>query len=334
MPNLNRSALRAGILACIGIGFVLAGSILASDAPPPPGKEEKAPAEGEKPAPQEKKPKAEAPGEGKKEEEKGKEEAPKPGEGKKAPAVPKEEPKKGPAPGVEKGEPPAPEEAPSPAKPTTPPKKPAEKSMWKNLSVELHGLFSIPVSGDAGAGQAAPSYAEAFGAGFGDHVKIGFALTPILGLRLDLGGMMYPGKEFDALGTTNRFSRMVGAHLLLGVDLYYPLEVDRKKWFQFEDVESFTGFAFHFAFRFGLQYVDHIRWVEPEPAWSYWDSSVGGLLAIWMGADYRLKNKIGFFAGLECLYADPSPTADRSGARASADGMFAVGMTLGIGYYF
>jgi hypothetical protein len=206
----------------------------------------------------------------------------------------------------------------------------AGKERPGRLSFELHGLFSLPVSGDAGAGTDAPGYADAFGAGGGANLKVGLALAPALALRLDLGSIIYPGKRFDSLGTENLFSDMKTAHLLVGVDLYFPFNLPKKKWFEFEKEVSFTGFAPHISLRGGVQYMDHLRWIEPRPKWSYWESSVGGMLALWLGIDYRSSSAFGFSAGLEFLYSGASPTADRSGGRASADDMLAFGLTAGV----
>jgi len=209
-----------------------------------------------------------------------------------------------------------------------------ERGHSSRLSFELHGLLSLPLLGDAGSGTGAPTYADAFGVGSGGNLKVSLALVPALAIRLDMGSVVYPGKRFDSMGTENLFSDMKTAHILLGIDLYLPFGLASDEWFGSEKTVSFTGFALHLSLQGGIQYVDHIRWIEPLPSWSYWDSSIGGMLAFDLGFDYRLSSAFGFSVDLECLYSGPSPMADHSGTRASAEGMLAFGVTAGISLRF
>jgi hypothetical protein len=207
-------------------------------------------------------------------------------------------------------------------------------SVGRLLSVDLLGAVSLPLSGDAGAGTDAPAYADAFGPGWGGTLRIGLHVVQAVALRLDLGTVTYPGRSFDAAGTDNLFSDMNTAHALVGLDFYFPFSLPVKKWFAPEEGKPFTGLAGHVALRGGVQYVDHVRWLEPVPAWSFWESSIGGMASLWAGLDFRAKGGVGVSVGLDVVYAGPSPEADRSAARASADGLLALGFSGGLHFHF
>jgi hypothetical protein len=210
----------------------------------------------------------------------------------------------------------------------------ARTSVTDHISVDLLGAVSLPLSGDAGAGTSSPAYADAFGTGWGGTLRIGLHVAHAVALRLDLGAVTYPGQDFKAGDTDNLLSDMNTAHVLVGLDFYFPFSLPAKEWFRSEEGEPFTGLAGHLALRGGVQYVDHVRWLEPLPVWSFWESSIGGIMALWAGIDFRAKGGVGFSAGVDVVYAGPSPEADRSAARASADGMLALGISAGVHIHF
>ncbi|MHC4777477.1 MAG: hypothetical protein ACYTFG_02740 [Planctomycetota bacterium] len=215
------------------------------------------------------------------------------------------------------------------------PSKPSEgdgkrSSFTEKLSFDLLGLLSAPIAGMCGSGNEAPSYAEAFGVGWGTNLRAGYHLTSALAIRLDIGAIVYPGKGFDSLGIRNRLTDLTTAHFLAGLDLYFPLDSKGEDWFERGSFRRFQGLAPHVAVRLGLQYSDHVRWVEPKPVWTYWNSSVGFMFSLFFGADYRWGKNLGVTGGFELLFEDGAPASNRTGERGSAGLMFAAGLTGGV----
>jgi hypothetical protein len=202
------------------------------------------------------------------------------------------------------------------------------------ITVDLRGLASFPAAGDAGAGVEAPAFADAFGTGYGGEVKIGFAFALAFGLRADLGGVTYPAKRFTAGGTDNLFSDMNTAHAVLSVELTLPLNVETKAWFKFGGDKTWKGPAVSLSVGGGARYVDHLRWVEPAPTWSFWDASVGGMFVARLGFRYRFTNTFGLVLEGEARLSEPPPQADRSGPRASAGGLWAISVGAGMTFVF
>ncbi|MHC4601459.1 MAG: hypothetical protein ACYS47_20880 [Planctomycetota bacterium] len=197
------------------------------------------------------------------------------------------------------------------------------------VALSLEGLFALALSGNAGSGRAAPAYADAFGIGGGGNVKLGITLSPALALRFDGGGFVLPATRFDALGTENLFSDLRAGHLLAGLDLHIPFASKPSRWFRAGPPHGFTGAAARLSARGGVQYVDGVEWLEPDPTWSFWEPTVRGIAAFGAGLEYRSTSTFGFTLGLDVFYSGPSTSADRSGARAEAGGMLALCATVG-----
>jgi len=200
--------------------------------------------------------------------------------------------------------------------------------------VELQGFVSVPSAGDAGSGNGAPGYADAFGAGTGVNLRIGLTRSPASAWRLDLGTVSYPGKEFDSLGTVNRFSDLSALYFMIGFDYFFFLGNKETAWFDSRTANPFEGLALRLAIRGGVMFNEEVTWTRPRPDWAYWESSTAVLFSVWAGADYRFRFGLGILLGVEATYAGPPGTAEPSGTRASASGMLATAVTLGVGYHF
>ncbi|MHC5036683.1 MAG: hypothetical protein ACYTHM_05160 [Planctomycetota bacterium] len=197
------------------------------------------------------------------------------------------------------------------------------------ISLELEAMLAIPVSGMAGAGNDAPSYAEAFGVGGGANVKGAFSISRMVAARLDLGGMVLPGRNFDSLGTDNLFSDLQILHFLLGADLFLPIHTGKDRWFRFGEGDTFTGFAARLSVHGGGQYVGGVKWIEPKPSLSYWEPSLRMAGGFSVAGEYRHASSVGFSIGFTTLYSGSSISADSSGERAEAGGMLALCLFLG-----
>jgi hypothetical protein len=204
----------------------------------------------------------------------------------------------------------------------------------RGFTVESRGGFSLPVAGDAGGGWGAPTYADAFGPGFEGNVKIGYAVTPALGLRLDLGAVSYPASRFETWGTDNLFTDLNTAYALVSIDLTLRLTGDPRRWFDLDAPKGWTGPALGFSLGVGARYVDYVRWIRPQPTWNYWDSSVAEVFVARLAFRHRFTRILGLTVEADLRLAKGPPAATPSFAVADADPLLTFSLGAGLTVVF
>jgi hypothetical protein len=180
------------------------------------------------------------------------------------------------------------------------------------------GLFplsiAIPIQGSAGAGDDAPSYAGAFGAGIGAGVAGGYRILPSLDARVDLGGTRFGPRSFDvntpAGVRTNEFTSYTVFWLSVGPRFYVLPDRPAQRWFDPEPKKVYEGFFPFGGFRVGLLFTGAVDWPTPAPAWNYWKAGVGLFFEVYGGVEYRLTESLGAFveAGVPVL-GSPNPAS-------------------------
>jgi hypothetical protein len=208
-----------------------------------------------------------------------------------------------------------------------------EKGFLDRFSFSIEGILALPVLGDAGSGNDAPSWADAFSIGGGGRLKIGITLCPALELQIDAGEVIFQPREFTSLGTDNLLTEFKTAHILAGLGLFIHFSEGRAKPFAFSETSPFPGLALTLSVRGGLQYSDHLFWTEPKPRWSYWKPTLTAMGAASLGLVYRLNAGVAILLCFEALCLSPPDPTDHAGTRASADSLITAGASLSLSYH-
>ncbi|MCU0722975.1 MAG: hypothetical protein MUC63_05075, partial [Planctomycetes bacterium] len=167
------------------------------------------------------------------------------------------------------------------------------------MSLTAWFLGAIPLSGEAGSGDQAPGWADAYGFGFGGGAALGYRLLPCLGAQFFLYYQSLPARPFTSLGIDNELSDFKFVGLGIGPRFYVLLDRSVDMWFGPAD-KPFKGLAFLIGYDFGIGFSSPVAWEAPAPAWDYWEGGVILVQEAVVGLEYRLASAFGVFleAGL------------------------------------
>ncbi|MCU0722974.1 MAG: hypothetical protein MUC63_05070 [Planctomycetes bacterium] len=197
--------------------------------------------------------------------------------------------------------------------------------------------LTIPVLGDAGAGDGAPGYAGAFGPGIGAGATGGYRILPALEARADFAYTLFSSKPFDVAtlsGTKeNEFTDYGVFWFAIGPRFYALPDRPTKRWFDLEPKKAYAGIYPYGGIRFGLLFTGAVDWPTPAPALPYWKSGVTFLFEPYGGVEYRISEFLGGFAEAGLSVLGP-PSADSLGGSMSgmneAGSMTALRFSLGL----
>jgi hypothetical protein len=211
-----------------------------------------------------------------------------------------------------------------------------EEAAFPRISLGAPALsVAFPVNGDAGAGDGAPGYADAFGAGFGGQVSGGYRILPALEARVSLGLLNFPAKTFDLdtpTGTqSNELSDFFLLWLSIGPRVTFFFDRPAEAWFDPASTRNIEGFTLHAGFQFGFAYHGSVDWPTPPPSWTYWDGGLTSLFEIYAGAEHRFSRLIGVFAEMAMIvFGPPNAASGDASGRNEAGSLTALRLSLGL----
>jgi len=208
------------------------------------------------------------------------------------------------------------EEEPGPGelerRPALPPEEeggsPELKGKGTRASLSVWFLGALPLSGEAGSGDGAPGWADAFGFGFGGGAALELRLLPCFGARLSVYYESLPASSFQAFGVDNLLTDFSFVGLSLGPRIYFLLDRPPDLWFGPSD-RPYTGLAPFLGYDFGIGFSSAVSWEEPAPPWDYWKSGIILVQEFVLGAEYRLSGAFGAFLELGLATSSGPPAA-------------------------
>ncbi len=183
------------------------------------------------------------------------------------------------------------------------------------FSLSLAGQYIPFISGDAGQGDDAPEYDDAFDAGLGVALEAAYRMTPnfsvVAGVSYDqFSGDDYKDISFDDMDVTTFY---VGGK-------YYFL-IDKKGWSSY--LRGDIGTAYFSSVDISYSGVDA----------EYWQSSWGVVGDAGVGVEYDFDN-MGVFLEIKARYMDSPSKAKEMREYSDADASWSVPITLGVSYHF
>jgi len=160
------------------------------------------------------------------------------------------------------------------------------------FSISAWFMGVLPVGGEAGAGQEAPLWSDAYGFGFGGGAAGGYRLLPALELRVGLYYQSLGSKTFTALNVDNSLSGFSYLGVSVGGRFYFLMDRKTDQWFGPAN-KPYEGAAFFLGFDFGFGFSSPVSWDEPAPAWDYWDAGMILVSEFVGGVEYRFSPTMG-----------------------------------------
>jgi len=183
----------------------------------------------------------------------------------------------------------------------------------KNVSLRL-GLAGAPfIGGDAGNGEGAPSYDDAFKTGYGGTLEMAFHYNNRFSLLGGLGFERNEGREYEGITFSNR--RVTP--LYVGVQYHFRPRTVR--WIPYARLDV------------GAAYLGPVDVSSGGLTSRYWDSSWVGMFAVGGGLEYRM-DWLSVFLDIKVRYlGDPDSSM---GPLSEADPSWTLPVTLGISLNF
>ena len=183
------------------------------------------------------------------------------------------------------------------------------------FSLSVAGQYIPFITGDAGKGDGAPSYDDAFDSGLAVAVEAAYRLNPYLSV---LGGVDYEqfsGDSFQGIS----FDDLDIITLYVGAKYYFL--ADNRSWNPY--VRADIGAA-HFS-SVDISYQDSDG--------DYWDSSWEVMADAGLGLEYTFSN-LGVFFEIKARYLNsPSPASEMKEFSRS-DSSWSMPIMLGVNFHF
>lgn len=162
----------------------------------------------------------------------------------------------------------------------------------KSVSISAWIVGVTPIGGDAGSGNGAPSWTDAYGFGFGGGAAFSLRILPCLGGRAALYYQSFASKTFTSGGVDNELSDFSYFGLSLGPRFYFLIDRPVDAWFR-PDSRPYLGLIPFAGIDFGIGFSSAVTWDVPPPAWDYWESGTILVQEIVVGLEYRFAESIG-----------------------------------------
>jgi len=183
----------------------------------------------------------------------------------------------------------------------------------KNVSFRL-GVAGVPFTGgDAGSGEGAPAYDDAFKTGYGATCEMAYHYNNRISLLGGLGFERNEGREY--MGIT--FSTRRVTPLYVGAQ--YHFRPRTATWIPYARLDV------------GAAYLGSVDVSSGGLTSRYWDSSWVGMFAVGGGLEYRM-DWVSVYLDIKVRYlGDPDSSM---GTLSDADPSWTVPVTLGISFNF
>ena len=183
----------------------------------------------------------------------------------------------------------------------------------KHLSFRL-GVTGTPfIGGDAGSGEGAPTYDDAFETGLGAGVEMAYHFNNRISLLSGLSYVWFDGRECEGITFSNR------KVMPLYVGAQYHFRPRSVRWIPYARLDL------------GVAYLDSVDVSSGGLNSEYWDSSWVGMFAAGGGLEYRMDT-LSIFLDIKFRYlGDPDSSM---GSLSDADPSWTLPVTLVIGFNF
>ncbi len=183
------------------------------------------------------------------------------------------------------------------------------------FSLSLAGRYVPFISGDAGKGDDAPEYDDAFDSGLGVAFEAAYRLTPDLGVLAGVGYEQFSGDSYKGIS----FDDMDVMMVYVGCKYYFL--IDKKGWSSYLRADLGTAYFSSVDISYGG--------VDAE----YWKSSWGVIGDAGIGVEYGFSN-MGVFLEIKARYMDSPAKAAEMRDYSDADASWSVPIMLGVNYHF
>ncbi|MDY0219892.1 MAG: outer membrane beta-barrel protein [Desulfobacterium sp.] len=181
------------------------------------------------------------------------------------------------------------------------------------FSLRLSGYGVPSLSGDAGEGDNAPGYDDAFDMGLGLSVEGVYRLNEKFSLLLGLGYESHSGETYNDIS----FDDFKAMPVYVGA--IYQFTAARSGW-----IPYLRGDV-------GMVSLDSVDISYLGTSIEYWDSSWEPMFDFGVGAEYR-RNSLGFFLEIKARYMD-SPSASLR-PFSDSDANWSLPLSVGVSIYF
>ncbi len=183
------------------------------------------------------------------------------------------------------------------------------------FSLSLAGQYIPFISGDAGKGDGAPKYDDAFDGGLGVAVEAAYRLDSHLSVLAGIGYEQFSGDSHQGVS----FDDLDIMTLYLGGKYHFP--VKEKNWDPYLKVDI------------GTVYFDSVDISYQGVDADYWDSSWNLMVEAGIGTEYTFSN-LGVFCEIKVRYMDSPDASSELREYSDADSSWSIPLTIGINYHF
>ncbi len=183
------------------------------------------------------------------------------------------------------------------------------------FSLSLTGQYAPFLSGDAGQGDGAPEYSDAFDDGLGVAVEAAYRMTPNFSVLCGVGYEQFSGDSYKGIS----FDDWDVITLYVGGKYYFM--VNKKGWSSY--LRGDLGTAYFSSVDISYSGVDA----------EYWKSSWGVVGDAGIGVEYNFCN-MGVFLEIKARYMDSPAKASEMREYSDADSSWTLPVVLGVSYHF
>lgn len=182
----------------------------------------------------------------------------------------------------------------------------------RSFSLRLSGQAIPGFSGDAGDGDDAPGYDDAFDIGLGLNLEGAYQLNKRFSLLIGIGYESHSGENYNGISFDD--------HEIMPVYIggKYQLTTVKSPWIPYLRADA------------GMAHLDAVEISYLGTSTQYWDSSWEPMFDIGAGVEYR-NGSLGFFMEIKARYMD-SPDSSLS-PFSDADDAWSLPLTVGVSFY-
>lgn len=183
------------------------------------------------------------------------------------------------------------------------------------FSLSFGGQYIPFISGDAGNGDGAPNFDDAFDGGAALAIEAAYRLNPEVSLLGGVGYENYSGDKYEGIS----FDDLEILTLYVGGKYYF--------------VSNETGWNSYLRADIGMAQFSSVDISYLGSNSDYWDSSWELMFDAGAGVEYRFKN-MGVFFEMKARYLDKPSSSSELKEFSKADSSWSIPIMLGVAFHF